>query len=46
VSLDGSELEHVYSILVNVGDGRTQFDVDRMLENLSSTGEVELVELL
>jgi hypothetical protein len=46
VSAHGFELEHVHSIMMKVGDERAQFDVDRMLENLSSTGQVELVELL
>ena len=28
-----------------VGDGEAQFDVDKMLKNLSSTAQVELAEL-
>ena len=46
MSLDGFELEHVHFIVVNVGDEQTQFNMDKMLKNLSSTNEVELVELL
>jgi hypothetical protein len=46
VSLDGSELEHVHSIVVKVRDGRTQFDMDGILENLSSISQMELAELL
>jgi hypothetical protein len=46
VSVEGSELEHVHSIVVKVGDERAQFDVDEMLENLSSIVQVELVDLL
>jgi hypothetical protein len=32
--------------VVKVGDGRVKFNIDGMLENLSSTGQVELAELL
>jgi hypothetical protein len=46
VTLEGSELEHIHSIVVKVGGGCAQFDVDRMLNNLSSTGQGELAELL
>jgi hypothetical protein len=46
VSVEGSELEHVHSFVVKVGDERAQFDVDEMLENLSSIVQVELVDLL
>jgi hypothetical protein len=34
VNVEGVELEHVHSIVVKVGDGRAQFDVNRMLMNL------------
>jgi hypothetical protein len=44
VTPEGSELEHVHSIVVNIGG--VQFDVDGMSNNLSSTGQGELVELL
>jgi hypothetical protein len=37
ISAKGSELEHVHSIVVKVGNGRVQLNVDEMLENLSST---------
>jgi hypothetical protein len=37
VNAKDSQLEHVYSIVVKVGDRRAQFDVDEILENLSST---------
>jgi curli biogenesis system outer membrane secretion channel CsgG len=46
VNVEGSEVKHVHSIVVKVGDGRAQFNVDGMLENLSSTSQVELAELL
>jgi hypothetical protein len=32
MSAEGSELEHVHSIVVKVGDGRAQFDIDEMLK--------------
>jgi hypothetical protein len=38
VTPKGSELEHIHSIVVKVGSGCVQFDVDGMLNNLSSTG--------
>ena len=38
-------MEHVYSIVVKVGDGSAQFDVDGMLMNLSDTAQEELVVL-
>jgi hypothetical protein len=41
----GFELEHVHSIIVKVGDKRAQFNVDGILENLSSTAQVELANL-
>jgi hypothetical protein len=46
VNVEGSEVEHVHSIIVKVGDRRARFNVDGMLENLSSTAQVDLVELL
>jgi hypothetical protein len=45
VNVEGVELEHVHSIVVKVGDGRAQFDVDRMLENLSNIAQDELAIL-
>jgi hypothetical protein len=37
VNAKGIELEHVHSIVIKVGDGSAQFDVDGMIENLSNT---------
>jgi hypothetical protein len=45
VNAEGDELGHVHSIVIKVGDGSAQFDVDRMLENLSNTSQEELVVL-
>jgi hypothetical protein len=45
VNAEGVELEHVHSIVVKVGDGRAQFDVDGMLENLSNIVQEELADL-
>ena len=45
VNAEGSELEHVHSIIVKVGDRRAQFDVDKMLDNLSNTTLEELADL-
>jgi hypothetical protein len=38
VDTAGGELAHVHSIVVKSGEGSAHFDVDGMLENLSSTG--------
>jgi hypothetical protein len=46
VTADGSEIEHVHSIVVKVGGGCMQFDVDVMVNSLSSRGQGELAELL
>jgi hypothetical protein len=46
VTVDGFEIEHVHSIFVKVGGGSTQFDVDAMVNSLSSTDQGELAELL
>jgi hypothetical protein len=46
VNAEGVELEHVYSIVVKVGDGSTQFDVEGMLTNLSNIAQEELADLL
>jgi hypothetical protein len=46
VNADGVELEHVHSIVVNVGDESAQFDVEGMLTNLSNTAQEELADLL
>jgi hypothetical protein len=45
VNVEGIELEHVHSIVIKVGDGSAQFDVDGMLENLSNTMQEELVDM-
>jgi hypothetical protein len=36
VNAEGSELELVHSIIVKVGDGKAQFNVDGMQDNLSN----------
>jgi hypothetical protein len=46
VNAEGLELEHVHSIVVKVGDGSAQFDVEGMLKNLSNTAQEELAVLL
>jgi hypothetical protein len=46
VNAEGVELEHVHSIVVKVGDGSAQFDVEGMLTNLSNTAQEELADLL
>ena len=46
VTPKGSELQHVHSIVVKVGGRWMQFDVDGMLNDLSSSDQGELVELL
>jgi hypothetical protein len=46
VNAEGVELEHVHSIVVKVGDGSAQFDVEGMLTNLSNTTQEELADLL
>jgi hypothetical protein len=45
VSANGIELDHVHSIVVKVGSGRTQFDVAGMLEKLSNTTQEKLADL-
>jgi hypothetical protein len=46
VNAKGVELEHVHSIVVKVGDGSAQFDVEGMLMNLRTTAQEELADLL
>ena len=46
VNVEGIELEHVHSIVVKVGDGSAQFDVEGMLMNLSNTAQEKLANLL
>jgi hypothetical protein len=46
VTPEGSELQHVHSIVVKVGGGCAQFDVDGMLNSLRASGQGELEELL
>ena len=46
VNAEGVELEHVYSIIVKVGDESAQFDVEGMLTKFSNTTHEELAVLL
>ena len=46
VNAKGVELEHVHSIIVKVGDGSAQFNVEGMLTNFSNTVQEELAVLL
>ena len=46
ITCEGSELQHVHSTVMEVGAGSTQFDVDGMLNNLSSSSQGELADLL
>jgi hypothetical protein len=46
VNAEGAELDHVHSIVVKVGDGSAQFDVEGMLTNLSNTSQEDLADLL
>jgi hypothetical protein len=46
VDLAGNEIPHVHSIVVKSGEGSVHFDVDGMLENLSSTSQQELADML
>jgi hypothetical protein len=46
ITPEGSELEHVHSVVVKVGGGCAQFNIDGMLNNLSSSCQRELAELL
>jgi hypothetical protein len=45
VNAKGVELEHVHSIVVKVGNGSAQFDVEGMFTNLSNTVQEELAVL-
>jgi hypothetical protein len=45
ITIDGSKLDKVHSIVVKVGGGSTQFDVDAMVNSLSSTDQGQLAEL-
>jgi hypothetical protein len=42
----GSDIQNVHSIVVKPGEGSARFDVDGMLENLNSTGQQELADML
>jgi hypothetical protein len=42
----GNEIPHVHSIVVKSGEGSAHFDVDGMLQNLSSIGQQELTDML
>jgi hypothetical protein len=46
VNTAGCELAYVHSIVVKSGEGSACFDVEGMLENLNSTGEQDLADLL
>jgi hypothetical protein len=46
VDTEGGELAHVHSIVVKSGEGSARFNVEGMLENLSSTRQQELTDLL
>ena len=46
VNPKGVELEHVHSIVVKVGNGSVQFNVEGMLKNLSNTVQEELTVLV
>jgi hypothetical protein len=46
VNAEGAELDHVHSIVVKVGDGSAQFDVEGLLTNLRNTAQEELADLL
>jgi hypothetical protein len=42
----GSDIQHVHSVVVKPGEGSARFNVDGMLENLSSTSQQELADML
>jgi hypothetical protein len=42
----GGEIVHIHSIVVKPGEGSAHFDVDGVLENLSSTSQQELANIL
>jgi hypothetical protein len=46
VDLAGGEIAHVHSIIVKPGEGSAHFNVDGMWENLSSTGQDKLADIL
>ena len=46
MNVEGVELEHVHSIVVIVGDGSAQFNVEGILTNLSNTAQDDLADLL
>jgi hypothetical protein len=46
VNKAGSELAHIHSVIVKSGEGSVCFDVKGMLENLSSSVQQELADLL
>ena len=41
----GGHIQHVHSIVVKPGEESAHFDINGMLENLSSTGQQELVDI-
>ena len=46
MNTEGVELEHFHSIVVIVGYGSAQFDVEGMLTNLSNRAQEDLADLL
>ena len=46
MDLAGGEIAYIYSIVAKPGGRSKHFDVDGMLENLSSTGQQELADIL
>ena len=40
------DLQHVHSIVVKPGEGSAHFNINGILENLTSTGQQELVDIL
>lgn len=46
MNTEGTELAHIYSIVVKLGEGSAHFNVEGMLKNLSSTGQQVMADLL
>ena len=46
MDLAGGDMQHVYSFVVKPGKESAHFDIDGMLENLSSTGQWKLADIL
>jgi hypothetical protein len=45
LNAEEAETDHVYSIVVKLGDSRAQFNEEGMYENLKSIGQLELEKL-